>query len=208
MCRGQEVSRSTYAALYAVVGNRFGAGNGTTTFNVPDFQGRTPVGYNGGTSDPVTSGKFTLGVGEKVGSTTAVVVAHTHYQGAHEHFLANHTHSVDIWSNYVDANHNHYLNYGEIFHVTANPVDNVNVFGFRVGDGFQVVLEKFNTNSANATGIENQNHRHAVNGTSGGPSYNGTNGFLSGAGTTDNAGISGTDQNIQPSLTINFLIKY
>ena len=37
-CNGQAVSRSTYAALFAVVGTTYGSGNGSTTFNVPDLQ--------------------------------------------------------------------------------------------------------------------------------------------------------------------------
>lgn len=40
MCEGQEVSRSTYSVLFAAIGTAFGAGNGTTTFNVPDPRGR------------------------------------------------------------------------------------------------------------------------------------------------------------------------
>lgn len=39
MCRGETVSRETYSALYAVVGNRFGYGNNSTTFHLPDFRG-------------------------------------------------------------------------------------------------------------------------------------------------------------------------
>jgi microcystin-dependent protein len=41
---GAAVSRSTYAAYFAVVGTRFGAGNGSTTFNVRDKRGRIGVG--------------------------------------------------------------------------------------------------------------------------------------------------------------------
>lgn len=43
LCNGQAVSRSTYAALFAVIGTNYGAGNGTTTFNVPDFRDRSPM---------------------------------------------------------------------------------------------------------------------------------------------------------------------
>lgn len=49
ICDGSAVSRTTYAALYAVIGVTFGAGDGTTTFNLPDYRGRVPVGKNGGT---------------------------------------------------------------------------------------------------------------------------------------------------------------
>lgn len=43
LCNGQAVSRTTYAALYAICGTAYGAGNGSTTFNVPNLQGVIPV---------------------------------------------------------------------------------------------------------------------------------------------------------------------
>lgn len=44
LCDGQAVSRTTYAALFAIYGTVFGAGDGSTTFNVPNFQGVVPKG--------------------------------------------------------------------------------------------------------------------------------------------------------------------
>lgn len=38
-CNGAAISRTTYAALFAKIGTTWGAGNGTTTFNVPDLRG-------------------------------------------------------------------------------------------------------------------------------------------------------------------------
>lgn len=49
-CNGQAVSRTTYAALFAVCSTTYGAGNGSTTFNVPDKRGRTSIGAGQGTS--------------------------------------------------------------------------------------------------------------------------------------------------------------
>ena len=46
---GQAVSRATYAALFAKIGTTYGAGNGTTTFNLPDGRGRTLIGSGQGT---------------------------------------------------------------------------------------------------------------------------------------------------------------
>jgi microcystin-dependent protein len=43
-CDGAAVSRTTYAALFAAIGTAYGAGDGSTTFNVPDYRGRAPVG--------------------------------------------------------------------------------------------------------------------------------------------------------------------
>jgi microcystin-dependent protein len=46
MCDGSAVSRTTYAALFAVIGTTYGAGDGSTTFNVPNRKGRVGVGYD------------------------------------------------------------------------------------------------------------------------------------------------------------------
>ena len=40
LCNGQELSRSDYADLFDIIGDKFGKGNGVTTFNVPDYQGK------------------------------------------------------------------------------------------------------------------------------------------------------------------------
>lgn len=49
---GQAISRTTYAALFAVIGTIFGAGDGSTTFNLPDKRGRASFGADnmGGTA--------------------------------------------------------------------------------------------------------------------------------------------------------------
>lgn len=49
LCQGQELSRTGEAKLFAAIGLTYGAGNGTTTFNLPNLQGRVPVGVS--TSD-------------------------------------------------------------------------------------------------------------------------------------------------------------
>lgn len=59
-CDGSAVSRTTYATLYAALGTTWGAGDGTTTFNVPNLARRNTVG-SGGSSSGV--------LGNTVGST-------------------------------------------------------------------------------------------------------------------------------------------
>jgi microcystin-dependent protein len=44
LCDGSLVSRTTYADLYAVTGDTYGDGDGTTTFNLPDLRARAAVG--------------------------------------------------------------------------------------------------------------------------------------------------------------------
>ncbi|HWU28624.1 MAG TPA: DUF859 family phage minor structural protein [Microbacterium sp.] len=51
LCDGAAVSRTTYAALFAVIGTVYGAGNGSSTFNVPDLRGRIPVGRDSGQTE-------------------------------------------------------------------------------------------------------------------------------------------------------------
>lgn len=46
LCNGAAVSRSTYADLFGKIGTTYGAGNGTTTFNLPDLRGRFPLGMD------------------------------------------------------------------------------------------------------------------------------------------------------------------
>lgn len=63
-CDGSAVSRSTYSFLYAAIGVAYGAGDGATTFNVPDLRGRVPVGAGTG------SGLTARSVGQAGGEET------------------------------------------------------------------------------------------------------------------------------------------
>lgn len=89
LCAGQAVSRSTYAALFAVISTTYGVGDGSTTFNLPDLRGRTIAGVdnmNGTAANRITSGGSgitgtTLGAAggtETHTLTTAQMPSHTH----------------------------------------------------------------------------------------------------------------------------------
>jgi len=67
LCDGANVSRTIYSALFAVIGTTFGSGDGTTTFTLPNFENRFPVG----------AGDL-YSVGGTGGSKDAIVVSHTH----------------------------------------------------------------------------------------------------------------------------------
>jgi len=47
-CNGTAVNRSTFAALFAIIGTQYGAGNGSTTFNLPDLRGEFIRGFDNG----------------------------------------------------------------------------------------------------------------------------------------------------------------
>jgi len=67
LCQGQAVSRSTFSTLFAAIGTTFGSGDGSSTFNVPDYRDRMPVG----------AGSL-YSIGSTGGSKDAIVVAHSH----------------------------------------------------------------------------------------------------------------------------------
>jgi microcystin-dependent protein len=76
LCDGSAVSRATYASLFAAIGIAFGAGDGSTTFNLPNLKGRVPVGRD------ATQTEFDV-LGETGGEkshllTIAEMPAHSH----------------------------------------------------------------------------------------------------------------------------------
>jgi len=88
LCQGQAVSRTTYDRLYALIANTYGAGDGSTTFNVPDLQGRIPVGKGSG------AGTTALGANEGLALASrrphhrhTVTDSHVHIQPNDEQFM-------------------------------------------------------------------------------------------------------------------------
>jgi len=53
-CNGTAVSRTTYSALFALIATTFGVGDGSTTFNLPNFNGSMPIGVTASTSSSFT----------------------------------------------------------------------------------------------------------------------------------------------------------
>lgn len=79
LCDGAAVSRATYAALFTAVGTAYGAGNGTTTFNVPDYRGRCIVGVDGAAGRLAANDALgNSGGSETVALTTGQLAAHAH----------------------------------------------------------------------------------------------------------------------------------
>ena len=94
LCQGQALSRTTYADLFAVLGETYGAGDGTTTFNLPDFRGRAPLGAGQGSG--LTERALAETVGEEAHALTADENAtHARTGPAHTHTLASHAHAID-----------------------------------------------------------------------------------------------------------------
>lgn len=90
ICDGTAISRSTYSGLFAAIGTVWGVGDGTTTFNLPNPQGRTLIGA-GTYTDPV-SGSITRNVAQVLGAAEHLLTSnempnHTHIDFGHNHSI-------------------------------------------------------------------------------------------------------------------------
>jgi microcystin-dependent protein len=92
LCYGQAVSRSTYADLFSAIGTTYGAGDGSTTFGLPDLRGRVAAGKdNMGGSDAGRLSGATSITGTTLGSAGG---AATHTLSEAE--LATHAHTFVV----------------------------------------------------------------------------------------------------------------
>jgi microcystin-dependent protein len=82
ICDGQAVSRTAYPVLFTTIGTTYGAGNGTTTFNLPDLKGRVPLGKD------VAQTEFNV-LGETGGSKTHTLLAAESGVPAHTHNIGH-----------------------------------------------------------------------------------------------------------------------
>lgn len=97
---GQAVSRTTFATLFTKYGTGYGAGNGTTTFNLPNMQEVAPVGQStmGGASSPgrMTHTANIANIGAVVGEEQHALVAAENAPHIHGVFLNDPGHLHDI----------------------------------------------------------------------------------------------------------------
>mgnify|MGYP003140015381 CR=1 FL=1 len=105
-CNGAAVSRTTYAALFAVIGTQYGSGNGSSTFNIPDLRGEFIRGFDNGRG--VDSGR-------------SVASSQSHQHPQHDHAV-----SASSSSSVSDPGHTHTANYGQ-----GNLVSSGGAFGLR-----------------------------------------------------------------------------
>lgn len=102
LCFGQAINRTTYATLFGIIGTTYGAGDGSTTFNLPDKRGRVSVGKDnmgGSAASRITSGGAgfdgtALGAAGGAQShtlTTPQIPSHTHTGTTND--AGSHTHT-------------------------------------------------------------------------------------------------------------------
>ena len=84
-CNGALVSRTTYSALFAIVGTTYGAGDGSSTFALPDLQDNVPLGKSGTKALASTGGANTVASTGNVGGSTANATLSTAQLASHSH---------------------------------------------------------------------------------------------------------------------------
>lgn len=212
-CDGAAISRTTYAALFAVIGTTFGSGDGSTTFNLPDLKGRVPVGK-------AVAGTFST-LNNKGGAETHTLV--TGEMPSHLHTAdgtltaasaGNHSHTADgdltaasggshdhTGTTYADGSHGHAIN--------SRPDDATSSGSWYI-DAVQttqpvqaVVTETAGSHQHTFATLTSGTHGHDITGstnTAGAHTHDIT-------GDTSSTGGGGAHNNLQPYIVLNFIIK-
>lgn len=99
ICDGSQLSRTGFAALFAVIGTAWGAGDGATTFNLPDLRGQFLRGVaDGSNMDPDRNSRFALysggNVDDQIGSYQWYATARPVTTAFTTDTVGNHTHQM------------------------------------------------------------------------------------------------------------------
>lgn len=196
LCDGSAVSRTTYPSLFSALTSTYGAGDGSTTFNVPNLKGRTPIGTAAGYGDRTDTNGVLSGTGVITGGSTIAATSLGYWQGAetvelteaqsgivaHNHGISSgaHNHGVTIASN---GNHSHGVGYS--------------VANYKTGGNTM-----YQPNETGSTYNQMGSTAIATTGAA-------TESTTSGISINDKSSESGTAHaNIMPGLVLNFIIKY
>lgn len=165
-CDGSPVSRTDYADLFALVGTTFGSGNGSSTFNLPDFQDRSAIGAS---NNRAFASKNSTALADKTPNITfasasvSVTSNHNIATASQDVDIPAHTHFVFADDDNPSVDSSTYTNF-----ITSN-TQTVRSAGNNQGStDFKYRMTK--TNSAadvgrtSTTGSGNGSHSHSVTG--------------------------------------------
>jgi microcystin-dependent protein len=187
LCEGQAVSRTTYSNLFEVLKTGYGAGDGSTTFNLPDLRGTTIIGAGqkpGLTKRTVTE----TGGSESVTLTSQQLPSHSHGVT-----IGDHTHGV------TDPRHSHTINDPGHVHSVHTDYAGPDEGASQIDHARSASGEPKDWNtSATATGV-------TVNSSATGISIQ-----AGGSTTVTSAPTGGAEahSNMQPWIALSYIIKY
>lgn len=180
-CDGSEVSRTAYAGLFAVIGTTYGTGDGSTTFNVPNLEGKVPFGVSSTHTLASTGGAKTVTLVE--GELPS-----------HAHSVPKHGHANTIAAKTPQFSHS----------ITAQPAFKyTGPSGSKCASGSKAVCA---STSANQTATRSTNvaiTAHAASNCTMGGSVTAKAAFNSDSTT----GGGSAHSNMQPYLSLNFIIS-
>jgi microcystin-dependent protein len=198
LCDGTAVSRTTYAALFAVISTTYGTGDGSTTFNVPNLKGKVAVGRD--SADVSFDSMGETGGAKTHTLSSAEMPVHTHTQNSHNHTQDSHNHSQNSHGHTTDTqgNHNHGGSVGTGEFLYRDGAYNTG-FNSWVGNVYLAITWNGGTAYAGS-------HSHNVNGsTASNIAQTATN--IATTATNQNAGSGLSHNNLQPYIVLNYIIK-
>ncbi len=191
LANGDIVSRTTYSALFTAIGTTYGAGNGSTTFALPDMRSRVPIGV--GTGSGLTARTLGGTVGQEnitIGSTNLPSHSHTFSPTGTLNTESNHYHASA-----AAGSHQHTGTNGWQPLVFTSTGGGANLAG---GTTFQ----RYNMESVmNAAG----SHTHGNTNVNSGHTHTFTP--TAGQTTGNGPGTGASLTNMQPSIGMNYIIK-
>jgi microcystin-dependent protein len=181
VCDGSAISRTTYSALFSVIGTTYGVGDGSTTFNVPDARGRASVAPDSGAGRVTTDNTLAAASG-----------AQTHTLTAAEGGAAIHSHGNTFSATGTEGAHTHTGSFSGTFgwnRITNNTTGGAGnaVTGIQNSPG--AFADQTVTTSGTTSG--GSSHSHTVSG--------------SVSNSTGTAGVA--HNNLQPYIVLNKIIK-
>lgn len=179
LCDGSAVSRTDYADLFTAIGTTYGAGDGSTTFNVPDLSGRVVIGVSQSHALGTTGGEAAHVLTEQELPT-------------HSHTVPAHGHANDITATTP-----------QLSHTITQPVFKYNKPGTTStgnGSGETGIISTNTPNATRSANVAIANHA-AANCTMSG-SVTECDAF-----DTSSSGTSAAHNNMQPYLVLNYFIS-
>ena len=235
VCDGRAISRSTYSALFNLIGTKFGSGNGSSTFNLPDLRNRFLIGSSSDSGSNIEGTTNRTG-----GSKDAEVIVHNHTLtavgdhnhtvtvdsgGSHGHTITvdsggshGHTITVDNGGSHnhsiTDPGHSHTVNNcagkenadkGADPKTVGSNSDNRNTSSSGTG----ISINSGGTHNHGASSSNHSGHSHGASSSNhSGHSHGASSGDAGGHNhTVENSGVSGTNLNLPPYYALYYIMR-